>query len=128
MSSLQVRIRLERPASALTWFSARLRFAILTDQLGLERFFDSVILLRAPSREAAFARALAQGRGREQNYRNEQGVGVRWRLESIVSLDAIPDEDWNGLEILGMPVPAATSLPWDHEFHPERSTPVETRA
>jgi len=132
MSSLQIHVRISKAdALAPRWYSARLRFAILTDRAGLERFFDSVILLRAGSRPVAFERALALGRERQQSYRNQQGVAVRWRLASVVSLDEIPERDLNGAELMGIPVePAGSHAPlgWDHEFRPELSQPTETRA
>lgn len=135
MSSLQVHVRLVKKGQPeLRWHSARLRFAILTDRTGrpaLERFFDSVILLRAPSRREAFERALANGRQREQTYQNEEGVHVRWRLASVVSLDEIVEKDLNGTELLGMPIeadPADRTFAWDHDFRPELSVPAETRA
>ena len=130
-NSLRIRLRIERAGSPPRyWYSARLRFAILTDRQGLERYLDSVILLRAVSRENAFALALEQGRQREQSYRNNDGLGVRWRLASVVSLDEIAGENLNGTEILSMPVEPEepSQFDWDHEFQPERSVPAETRA
>lgn len=132
MPSLRIKVRLGRSAPvARRWFSARLRFAILTDRVGLERYFDSVVLLRAASREEALPRALNAGREREQDYRNEDGVRVRWRLASIVSLDdvAATAHDLNGAEVLAMtsdPTPDDRGLSFDHEFQPERSVPAET--
>lgn len=130
-NSLRIRLRIERAGSPpLHWYSARLRFAILTDRQGLQRYLDSVILLRAVSREKAFARALEQGKQREQNYRNDDGLGVRWRLASIVSLDEIAEQSLNGTEILAMPVEPEelSQFGRDHEFQPESSVPAETRA
>ncbi len=132
-SSIRIRLRIERSgAGALHWYSARLRFAILTDRHGLERYLDSVILLRAPSRQVAFEQALAQGREREQGYQNQDGFTVRWRLASVMSLDELADGNLHGTEILTMPIEAGAvetaSFGWDHEFEPERSIPVETRA
>lgn len=131
MSSLQIRLRIERPRNVVFhWYSARLRFAILTDREGLERYFDSVMLLRAESRDAAFARALELGREREQHYRNEEGVGVQWRLASIMSLDQIAAQNLNGAEVLGTTVEADAfdrdAFQWDHAFKPELSVPAET--
>lgn len=101
MSSPQIRVRLvKKNGPGLLWSSARLRFATLTDRSGLERLFDSVILVRAADRVIAFHHAIANGRTREQSYRNEAGVGVRWRLASVLSLDAIPEHDLNGTELL----------------------------
>jgi hypothetical protein len=131
MSSLQIRVRVVRDGIRTPkWYSVRLRFAILTDRDGLERFFDSV-MLRSGSRESAFQLALTRGRAREQSYRNEQGVSVRWRLASIVSLDEIQEADLHGAELLGMPIEADRAdhaFAWDHDFHPELSVPAETRA
>ncbi len=121
-------MRIERSgAGALHWYSARLRFAILTDRRGLERYLDSVILLRAPSRQVAFEQALAQGRDREQAYQNEEGLRVRWRLASVLSLDQLADGNLHGAEVLSMPVAGDQELDWEHQFQPDRSIPEETR-
>ena len=131
-NSLRVRLLIERlGAPALHWYSARLRLAILTDRRGLERFLDSVILLRAETRDQAFEQALAQGRQREQSYCNESGLHVRWRLASVVSLDELPEANLHGAEVLSMPTDPGqgdtAAFGWDHDFRPELSIPEETR-
>jgi len=133
MPSLQVQVRVRRVGGARKrWYAARLRFAVLTDRVGLERFVDSVVLLEALHRDQAFERALERGRAREQAYCSHDGLRVRWCLARVASLDEIPDEDWNGVELMAIPVEPSVedihAIGFDHTFAPELSRPEQTRA
>ena len=111
----------------MRWFTARLRFAILTYQNGLERYCDSVVMLRASTRDAAFEKALELGRKRETTYRNLDEVAIRWCLASVVSLDEVQEDSLNGAEVLSLTVvPVEAGIAWHHEFHPVMSVPAET--
>src|ERR1039457_5246680 len=59
-----------------TWFSSRLRFAIINETLGPVRYDDSVYLLRSTDFEAAFQRALETGRKNQKEYLNGDGQKV----------------------------------------------------
>src|ERR1022692_417612 len=59
-----------------TWFSSRLRFAIIIETLGPVRYDDSVYLLRSTDFEAAFQRALETGRKNQKEYLNGDGQKV----------------------------------------------------
>ena len=109
------------------WFGAKLRFAIIVEQLGLRHYMDSVILFEAEDFENAFNQALRIGRAKEQEYRNGDGQLVRWRLVEVLSLDKIKEENLDGAEICSEPVfTADPSVAIDHQFHPEISRPTQT--
>src|ERR1022692_192760 len=59
-----------------TWFSSRLRFAIIIETLGPVRYDDSVYLLRSTDFEDAFQRALETGRKNQKEYLNGDGQKV----------------------------------------------------
>ena len=101
----------------MTWYSARVRWAVMVEDRGLREWKESVFLFRAAGRKAAFKRALELGR------RGQQGVGKRkWvenRLAEIVELDGL----WDGQEIeLGVMI-ADETIGVEHQFEPERTEP-----
>jgi hypothetical protein len=74
------------------FYSARLLFAfIVGDGRSRRRVLcdETVVLLRARTRDSAFRRALKLGRASETNYLNERQQKVRVALVSIEALDAI---------------------------------------
>jgi hypothetical protein len=58
-------------------------------------------LVRAPSPDAAYARALVLGRQAEHEYKNEAGEEVRWRFLGLAELAEIGDAELrDGSEVL----------------------------
>ena len=120
----------------MAWFSTKVRLAILVEQAPHDsQFTESVYVFRIEERDdwaalwdQAFQRALALGKQQEQEYRNDAGQRVRWRLQEIVSLDVIRSDDLDGAEIYAEPVSMrpADMVPFDTEFWPERSQPPQT--
>ena len=110
------------------WYSARFRLVCLIERQGSHRYEDSVILMRATSFRDAFRRALEVGRQQEEEFVNEDGDRVRWRLKEIISLDIIGNEDLDGREVYSEPVdvPEEDQCPFDQEFEPEKSEPPQT--
>jgi hypothetical protein len=89
---------------------------------------DSVLLLRAGDYEAAFQRALALGRAREESYLNGDGQRVVWRLVEVISLDQLGSQIEEGMEVYSEPVelPKGASIAFGAEFAPEASRPTQT--
>lgn len=85
----------------MDFYSARLLFIILVaDGLGRKRnhYDESVIVFRARDFEDAFKRALALGKKKESEYKNNKGQQVRWALVRILTLD------WIGSKVDGKEV------------------------
>lgn len=110
------------------WFSTRVRLVCLIEGVGATRYADSVYLLRAEDFAQAQTRAVQIGREQEEEYRNEDGNTVRWRLKELVSLDLIDKEDLDGVEVYSEPsgIGHGESYPFAQEFLPERSEPTQT--
>lgn len=89
---------------------------------------DTIVTFRARGFEHAFVRALELGRREESDYRNTEGERVVWRLKDILSLDMIPDETLDGVEVHCeiSEVPETDVVPFDSKFFPERSQPQQT--
>jgi hypothetical protein len=111
------------------WFSTKLRYAVLREGAGLQFYMDSVRVLRAADYEHAFRRALAEGLRDEKAYTNADGQRVLWKLASIISLDRIGEDFADSQEVYSEPVKVTEdhAVPFQHEFHPETSTPTQTR-
>lgn len=111
------------------WFSAKLRYAVLKEPVGLQMYMDSICLFRATDYDQAFQRALDYGIKDEKSYSNADTQRILWKLASIISLDRIGEDLQDGQEICSEPidVPADQILPFGHEFHPEASKPTQTR-
>lgn len=105
-----------------------LRFVVLVEGEGATHLSRSVIVFRAPDWPEAKARALDLGRGMESTYLGGTGKAVRWRLESIETLDLIGDTITDGREIYSEPMPPPTDdpIPFDHLFAPETSEPGQS--
>lgn len=114
--------------SDLQWFSAKVRSICLVEARGANRYMDCIHIFRASGWDDAMRKALALGRTHEQEYTNEDGHHVRWRLKEVVSLDLIPDGQLDGAEVYSefSAVPATEFVPFDAEFRPENSHPVQT--
>ena len=111
-----------------SWFSTNVRIVCLIEGEGAARYMDCVHLMRATDFEHAMTRALALGRTHESEYKNAERQLVRWRLQEVVSLDAIPKEDLDGAEVYSEPKPLeeGSSIPFDTDFRPEDSEPTQT--
>ena len=108
------------------WFRARLRFAVLIQQTGLQGYSDSVFVFRSADFDSAFLRALQMGREHEEEYTNGDGDRVRRRLAGVVSLDGLRGA-LDGAEVYSEPVPANDpNISFDHEFRPGESVPTQT--
>ena len=105
-----------------SWFSASLRFTtqVADDEADQE---DSVILLRAPDWEVAFARAVALGRQMEQTYKNGVGATVEKRLVEVRTLDELGEAIPDGREVYCAPVEANQA---PVSSRPEDSRPTQT--
>jgi hypothetical protein len=111
------------------WFSAKLRYAVLTEPVGLQMYMDSVRLFRATDYDLAFRRVLDDGLKDEKSYSNADGQRVLWKLASIISLDRIGEHLSDGQEVYSEPITVTSDdmVPFEHEFHPEASEPTQTR-
>jgi len=111
------------------WFSAKLRYAVLSETDGLGFYMDSILLLRSEDDwEDAFRRALGEELRKQQAYENADGERVVWKLASIISLDRIGETLGDSQEVYSERVLAHNDqpLPFDWEFRPERSQPTQT--
>ena len=110
-----------------TWFSTRLRFAIIIETQGLVRYSDSVYLFKATDFETAFQRALETGQKNQREYVNSDGQQVVWKLAEVLALDIIQAESLDGAEVYSEPV-SGTDSSWTIEqtLHPEASKPTQT--
>jgi hypothetical protein len=110
-----------------TWFSGKVRFAVIIETRGLDCYYDSVYLFRATDFETAFQRIIEIGRNNEQSYSNIDNQQVVWKLSEVISLDIIRSKSLDGAEIYSEPIPEEDSS-WmiEHEFHPELSDPTQT--
>jgi hypothetical protein len=59
----------------MTWYYARVRWAVMVEDLGLREWKESAFMLRAVDRKAAFKRALELGRRCQQGGRKEEVGG-----------------------------------------------------
>ena len=110
------------------WFSTKLRFAIMLDQLGADTLNDCVFMLKAADFEAAFERAVSIGFASEEEYQNSEGQIVRWKFTEIISLDVIQSEDLDGCEVYSEPTHLSSRdmIPFEFEFNPRASKPLQT--
>jgi Domain of unknown function (DUF4288) len=107
------------------WFSAMLRFVIVTPDRVLRRA-RSLVLLRAADWEPAQAKALELGRGQEREYSNAAGELVRWRLEALETLDRLGEEIPDGREVYAEPLDAPGTLEAPPEPDPTGSRPEQS--
>ena len=110
-----------------SWFSGRIRFAIIVETIGLHRYSDSIYLVRAIDFETAFQKIIEIGRNNEDSYVNGDNQKVVWRFAEIISLDLIRSESLDGAEVYSEPVwEEDPSWTIDREFYPELSEPSNT--
>ena len=110
------------------WFSAKFRVAALVEAQGIVRFMDCVHVFRAQDWETAFERALSLGRTHESEFTNADGASAKWRLAQVVTLDLLEGDTLDGREVYSEFVSPDDddTVGWDHEFHPESSTPTQS--
>jgi hypothetical protein len=84
------------------WFSTKVRLLALVEGGGTSQVADSIHVFRSTDWDAAFERALQIGQSHEREYRNAEGARVRWRLHSVVTLDAIDTTELDGAEVHSM--------------------------
>ena len=111
-----------------SWFSTKLRLVCLIDPIGAHRYMDSIFIFKSTDFDAAFEKALQLGRNLENTYLNADNQQVVWKLKEIISLDIIREKSLDGAEIYSEPVALAPneSIPFNAEFHAERSQPTQT--
>ena len=110
-----------------SWFSGRIRFAIIIETIGLHRYSDSVYLFQAMDFETAFQKIIEIGYNNEDSYVNGDNQKVVWKFSEVISLDIIRSESLEGAEIYSEPV-SGEDPSWtiEQEFHPELSEPTQT--
>jgi len=110
------------------WFSAKVRTVCLVEHYGADSFMDMVFVFRAESFEDALQRAIELGKCTEEEYLNVYNERVRWRLKDVITLDMIRKKSLDGAEVYSefVDVPEDENIPFDAEFHPERSKPEHT--
>lgn len=109
------------------WYSATLRFFIISSSVGKLRAEDSIYLVRAVDFSDAFRKFLALGLKNETTHKNHQGDEIRHRLAAITTLDVIPKQDLDGVEINSMPVfEADPGVTFTTPLDPARSSPTQT--
>ena len=102
----------------MTWYYARVRWAVMVEGRGLRQWKESMFLFRAADREAAFERALQLGTAGQRSEEKRRGW-VDKRLAEIIELDDLSD----GEEIELRTKPADRTIGFEHKFEPERSEP-----
>lgn len=102
----------------MTWYYARVKWAVMAEGRGLRQWKESMFLFRAVDREAAFRQALQLGRKRQDRQESKRGW-VDKRLAEIIELDDL----WDGEEIELGSKPADRIIAYEHRFEPERSEP-----
>jgi hypothetical protein len=106
----------------MMWFHARLRWAVMADGgEGLRHWEESDCFFRSADWEAAFARALAIGRGRQAGH-EEDTQFVETRLAAVVTLDCL-GSDPAVLEGAAVSVRPSEPVGFDHVFRPEEVLP-----
>lgn len=106
----------------MMWFHARLRWAVTADGGdGLRRWEESDCFFRSADPGAAFARALAIGRGRQGGH-DEDTQYVETRLAAVVTLDCLGAEP-DVMEGATVAVGVSEPVRFDHGFRPEEVFP-----
>ncbi len=106
----------------MTWFRARLRWAVMADEgEGLRHWEEADCFFRSLDWDAAFARALAIGRNRQRAH-EEDTQYVETRLAAVVTLDCL-GENPNVLEGQSVTIPSSAPVQFDHVFRPEEAIP-----
>ena len=106
----------------MTWFRARLRWAVMAGEgEGLRHWEEADCFFRSVDWDTAFARALSIGRDRQRAH-DEDTQYVETRLAAVVTLDYL-GEDPNMLEGQSVTIPPSAPVQFDHVFRPEEAIP-----
>jgi hypothetical protein len=110
------------------WYSAKLRKICLVEGKGATMAMVTVCVFRASDFSDAFVRVVKLGRSTEEEYRNEAGRLVRWRLKEVVTLDVLPGEELDGVEVNAdlADLRPEESVSFESEFRPEDSKPDQS--
>jgi hypothetical protein len=109
------------------WYSATLRFYVVTANEGRVSGEDSVYLTRAANMEEAFQKFLGIGRREETSYTNWYGHEARNRFVAVAFMDKVGDIDLDGVEISSTPLlEEDPNVTFDTSFNPENSIPEYT--
>lgn len=109
------------------WFSATLRFYVISATEGLLRGEDSVYLTRGVDMEEAFKKFLAIGRREETSYKNGYGQEVKKRFAAVTLMDCVGDVDLDGVEISCTPLfEEGSTVTFATPLDPENSVPEHT--
>lgn len=110
------------------WFSAMLRLVVLVEGEGATRRTRSVVVFRASDWPEAKQRALDLGRSMERSYVGGTGEAVRWRLETVETLDMLGDAITDGREVYSEPVELGSEdvIEFNQAFEPETSDPGQS--
>ena len=102
----------------MTWYYARVKWAVMAEGRGLRQWKESMFLFRAVDRETALLLALQLGTEGQETEETRRGW-VDKRLAGIIELDDL----WDGQEIELGSKPADRIIAYEHRFEPERSEP-----
>lgn len=110
------------------WFSALLKFVIVTENKGGSRYANSLILCKAEDFDSAKQKVLAIGKSKETDYTNGEGERVQWRFSSVETLDMLGSEIEDGREVYSefREISSDEKIDFDTEFRPELSKPTQT--
>jgi len=108
------------------WFAASMRLVVLVEGGGQTREDEVAHVFRADGWDLAFERALALGRSHETEYVNDAGVGVRWRLERVLTLDLLRVNDLDGAEVYSALREVESDMPFGTTFSPEAHRPGQS--
>ena len=86
------------------WFSATLRFYLVSSAEGRIGGEDSVFRVSATDWDKAFQKFLAVGRREETSYKNYLGHEIRQRFVGVMIMDRVGDVDLDGVEVSCMPL------------------------
>lgn len=108
------------------WFSATLRFYVVSATQGRVGGEDSVYLTRAADLEDAFQKFLAIGRRREA-YAGDWAQDARERFVAVTLMDKVGDIDLDGVEISCTPLfEEDPTFTLDTPLDPANTVPEQT--
>src|SRR5258708_2564416 len=109
------------------WYSAQLRYTIIVDGRGQSGLADSIILVEARSFTEAQAKTIKIGKAKQQDYINDEGRRVVWRLSDVLTLDVIREANLDGAEVhCHLRESLDPNVEIDAVFRPEDAAPRQT--
>ncbi len=100
-----------------TWYSAQLLFRseVITESIeyDTDTYEESIILIKATTKDEAFQIALNKGKTEEQKYKNDKNEEVSWRFIKVIDVFEILEETINcGTEVFSrfILVPTKTNI------------------